>query len=305
LRTLTTEQISAIKDWPIWHNTVGIITWHVVLLLWAWSIGLNSSAIAQQVNTLSFHKIDAQLAQAQAISSTEFGVLFIAETGKNRILISDSLGIRTDSIGTLGLGAYQFDQPVDLDATNGLRIYVADKGNERIQVFDRRKQYLTSIRAARGDIHGPYKPTSVASNVVQELYFYNEMSRTIVKLNRNGEWDTSFGMNGKHFERVPRDLGATEEHVYVLAEDGRKLHRFSSGGTYKNFWQLSSSATAIRLQQDKVWILYPQMLELHTQRGRVLKQFRFQLDKHPMDLALIDNQCFVITSSALFKCDIP
>ena len=123
--------------------------------------------------------------------------IFVVESGKNRILKLDHEGKLIETLGGLGTGDYQFDTPIDIDATNGLKIYVSDYRNNRIQIFDRRFQYLSTIKGENPFGTGRrIKPTQLVVNEFGELFFYDEASKSIHKHDENGNHVGSFEVRG-------------------------------------------------------------------------------------------------------------
>ncbi len=120
--------------------------------------------------------------------------LFVVESGKHRVLKLDHDGNVLEILGGLGSGDYQFDTPIDIDATNGLKIYVSDYQNDRIQVFDRRFQYLSTIQAPRGQRN--FKPDQIVVNEFGELFVHEESSRRIFKFDENGSYVDAYSING-------------------------------------------------------------------------------------------------------------
>lgn len=123
--------------------------------------------------------------------------LYVVESGKNRILKLDHSGDLIETMGGLGSGNYQLDTPIDLDATNGLKIYISDYRNGRVQIFDRRFQYLSTITGKRAfGRDQEIRPTQLVVNDFGELFFYDDVSKSIQKHDENGNWQASFKVPG-------------------------------------------------------------------------------------------------------------
>ena len=133
--------------------------------------------------------------------------LFVVESGKHRLLKLDHDGNLIETLGGLGSGDYQFDSPIDVDATNGLKIYVSDYGNNRIQIFDRRFQYLGSISGESAFQNRRIKPTRIVVNEFGELFVYDENSKSLLKFDENGNYLDSFELNNFNVDRL--DLRGT------------------------------------------------------------------------------------------------
>ncbi len=63
----------------------------------------------------------------------------------NEIVKLDTLNNALKSIGGYGWSNSTFDEPVDIYATD-LRVYVTDKNNNRVQVFDKDLNFLFLLR---------------------------------------------------------------------------------------------------------------------------------------------------------------
>ena len=98
--------------------------------------------------------------------------IFVVELGRHRLLVLDGSGARIDSVGVRGRSDYRFDGPADVDATNGLQVFVTDRNNARIQRFDRRLSYLSTISPATQSSSGAgfFRPGPVAVNAFGEIF---------------------------------------------------------------------------------------------------------------------------------------
>jgi predicted membrane-bound mannosyltransferase/sugar lactone lactonase YvrE len=63
------------------------------------------------------------------------GHILVSDTGNKRIIIYDTEGNFISQVGSEGMGAGQFDEPVGMAIDNLGTLYVADTWNQRIQVF--------------------------------------------------------------------------------------------------------------------------------------------------------------------------
>lgn len=111
-------------------------------------------------------------------------IIYVVESGKNRILKLITAGKRTDSLGGRGSGMYAFNNPLSIHATNGLKIYLSDTGNRRIQVFDRRFQYLTTIGGGEGAQQTV--PGELAVNDLGELWYADRKNKKLVMTDADG-----------------------------------------------------------------------------------------------------------------------
>ncbi len=122
--------------------------------------------------------------------------IFVVESGKHRILKLNYDGDVVATLGGVGSGDYQFDRPIDVDATNGLQIYISDNRNMRVQIYDRRFRYLSSIKTEVPFTNRQMKPTQIAVNDFDELFVFDEVSKSILKFDENGNYIDSFDLEG-------------------------------------------------------------------------------------------------------------
>ncbi len=69
------------------------------------------------------------------------GFLYVADSGRNRIVKLTTQGKLVKSIGTLGKGPSQFVEPIGICVSKG-EVFVNDAKNRRVQVFDSELNYL-------------------------------------------------------------------------------------------------------------------------------------------------------------------
>lgn len=152
--------------------------------------------------------------------------LFVVESGKHRLLKLDHDGNLIETLGGLGSGDYQFDRPVDVDATNGLKIYVSDYGNNRIQIYDRRFQYLGSITGETAFQNRRMKPTQLVVNDFGELFVYDESSKSILKFDENGDYRDNFEINGI----LPEELNIEHDRIEMINFTNQKIALLTQNG---------------------------------------------------------------------------
>ena len=188
-------------------------------------LGYNLSLQAQENEQEEKDIIFSGLENATSIYATQ-DHLFVVESGKHRLLKLDHNGNLIETLGGLGTGDYQFDTPVGVDATNGLKIYVSDYGNERIQVYDRRFQYLGSITGESGFQNRRISPTQLVVNDFGELFVYDESSKSILKFDQYGSFRDSFYIE----EIIPEILNIHGQNIEIVDKNGLKVALISQNG---------------------------------------------------------------------------
>ncbi|MCR9132324.1 MAG: hypothetical protein NXI08_07115 [bacterium] len=152
--------------------------------------------------------------------------LFVVESGKHRILKLNYDGDVVATLGGLGSGDYQFDRPIDVDATNGLQIYISDNRNMRVQIYDRRFRYLSSIKTEVPFTNRQMKPTQIVVNDFDELFVFDEVSKSILKFDENGNFVDSFDLEGI----IPANLEVDGDRLIITDRLNKQTVILSQNG---------------------------------------------------------------------------
>jgi DNA-binding beta-propeller fold protein YncE len=196
------------------------------------------------------------LDDARSVRISTLGNLFIVETGRHRILITDRDGVRVDSVGRLGNGDYQFDHPVAIDPTNELKIYVADRNNRRIQVFDRRLQYLSTLQMPqRAGLPSRYLPARLVVDPSGNIFFFDEDRHVVYRFDSHGQYELDFELFGEDGRIIPVAMAMLDDELWVAGERGQLLHRFTSHGSYLGFVYAPEPVRALRASGGSLWML--------------------------------------------------
>jgi NHL repeat. len=168
--------------------------------------------------------------------------LFVLERGKDRFLKLDFDGMLLDSLGSRGSGDYQFDEPADIDVSNGLRIYISDSGNNRIQVYDRRFQYLSSLPVRN--------PAAIHVTPFNEVLVFEKNSKIMRLFDEFGQERPRFNMPAEI--RDVRRVKSDERRLYVLDPAAGVVHELERSGLYRSFFP-ASEVTAFTTRMDRLY----------------------------------------------------
>ncbi len=146
---------------------------------------------------------------AKSFSINSLGYIYVSDVSSNEIIKLDTLGKVIKSIGGYGWNESSFDYPVDVFATP-LNIYVADKNNNRVQIFDKDLNFISFFSTHDSDddrIKFRYSLCSAVSTQ-GDIFILDSDNRRILKFNSRWEYQTSIGsydagsfalVNPKHF----------------------------------------------------------------------------------------------------------
>jgi hypothetical protein len=157
----------------------------IIILLFA------NSIFAQQI---LFKSEIGNFEEASAFSYTPSGYFYVTDFSSNEILKLDTLATVVQSIGGYGWSSSTFDEPIDVFATD-LRVFVTDKNNNRIQVFDKDLNYLFLIKTdnLNDDINNFQYPTSCVTSIQGDIYVLDSDNTRVMKFNSEGKFLLEFG----------------------------------------------------------------------------------------------------------------
>ena len=243
---------------------------------------------------------------ATAMSVAPTGSIFIVETDQNRILVVDTTGQRLDSLGNFGFGNYQFDEPVDVDATNGLKIYVSDNGNNRIQIFDRHLQYLSSIAdASDNPLINTYYPTKLCVDNRGDLFFYDSRSQYIFSFNNYGKYDQGFNTQALGAIHKPSDMICYGDRLYLADPTDGVIHMLSLGGGYLGFLTHAGKVQGIATVGNGIWAVNTDTIIGYDMQGRLLVTLKLNMVDAPVGIGILGNTLYILTPTELLKGPVP
>ncbi len=261
------------------------------------------SSISDTNEVLTFNPIVTGLRGASSVYVTPSREVFITETGRHRYLVTDTSGKRIDSLGSRGVGDYRFDRPVSIDATNGMRIFVADKNNRRVQVFDRRRQFLSSITAPdRPEIRRDYfEPSLLTVNTFSELFVYDDDSRSIFKYDQQGRFSQMISLRGYEVNFPITALKAHEDILYIGDPEIGVMHQIRTGGAYAGFTGGTGILRGISISDGTIWAVNDNELLRINFRGRVVGRYTHNIGNQISGVAASERSVFILTNDALHR----
>lgn len=286
----------------LWHYPVFPFLESLPILLLLLLIVQTASA----QNTLNLKAITSNLEDASALSVAPTGSVFIVETNKNRILVVNTAGQRVDSLGNFGFGDYQFDEPIDVDATNGLKIYVSDNGNNRIQIFDRHLQYLSSIAdASNNPLTNTYYPTQLCVDNRGDLFFYDDRSHYVFSFDHYGKFNQGFNTQALGAIHEPSDMICYGDRLYMADPTDRVIHILSLGGGYLGFMAHAGQVQGIATVGTGIWAVSSDTLLSFDMRGRLLMTQKLDVPDNPVGISILGDTIYILTPSELLKGRVP
>lgn len=279
------------------HRTSNVEVGLLRVIIRGFNLVLFSFLLFSLSKAQAFQPIYSGLDNATSLYVTQ-NEIYIVEQGKNRLLKLSHTGKLIETIGGKGSGNYQFSKPVDVDATNGLKIFVTDYNNRRVQVFDKRGQYLSSISAS--DAFGnnrPYSPTQIAVNGLGEVFFVDEAEHYIRRFDLDSNLLDEFRIPSE--VKSVDEMNVTSREILILDRKSATIHRLALNGSYQGFYG-AEGVNALFANEQGLWKSYSNRVEFEN-RTRQVKTIPFTSEVNAVDVQVFEGVAFILTAEELFK----
>lgn len=256
----------------------------------------------------------ARFGDARALAADPRGRLYVTDAAQDVVVLLEPDGTRRAVIGGSGTRPGAFDEPSDVDPTNGQMLLVADTYNGRVQRFSEEGKYLGALPVGPEDregteswvsgdlqsgpsVRGEGRPVAVASNNEGTIYVADARSGVLRQWTELGGAQRAGGGDPKQRSRLvdPTALALGPQGRLYVADAGRgEVLLYDQFGTFVRRLSTPPLPTirALTMHQERLWIVC-------ADRVVVWNRAREQVSEHPVELGhpLID---VVPQSSALY-----
>ncbi len=178
---------------------------------------------------------DLPLKNPKSFDRDGSGFFYITDSGNNRIVKVDSSGRIILTKGKYGWENGKFDLPIDIDASSGLDIFVADFNNRRVQRFDRNLNFLSVFPSEENNLSFGNVISSVLSSQ-GDLIFLDSENGVLQKVGSDGEFDETFefaiGSSEIQLQEPVRVRVNKSKKIVVLDKKSLKLFIFDYFGNF-------------------------------------------------------------------------
>lgn len=248
---------------------------------------------------------------AVSFSINPAGNIYVADADENEIIKLDTLGNEASRIGGYGWNPAAFDFPADIFAQT-LKVYVADRNNNRIQVFDKDLNFryeLTSEKTESEFITFAY-PIGCGVSNQGDFFILDSDNKRILKYNMTGGFlleiggtdAGNFSLNDpKHFA-VSNDgkiFVIDDNKIFVFDQYGAGLIKLEAGIEPKNI-NVTFSMLTINNDQTLKYI------DL-SKRDTEFRTISFEDELNGMlinDSIIFNSKLYLLTSKTIFVYDL-
>ncbi|QXD15629.1 NHL repeat-containing protein [Rhodocaloribacter litoris] len=281
-----------------------------------------ASGWAQPADTTVTAAVElARFEDARALAIDPTGLLYVADAGQGAVLRLDAGGRLLAALGGPGTGEGRFDEPADIDPTNGLILVVADAGNGRLQRFSRDFLLLESIpvgdegtagRTASSSFlardsevtdRAAGRPVAVVTSEAQELFAVDARRKVVVQWDRNRRFVRLIGDQEPGLLLEPVALAADARSLYVADRARAAVVVYDPFGGFVRMLAegRARDVRAVTTAGERVVIVLPERLLVYDASGRLERVIDVHLGAPLVDVAFRGETAYLLTPARLFR----
>jgi len=181
-------------------------------------------------------------------------VVYVADTGNQRVQYLNQAGDYLKQIGRFGVGPGDFNNPFALALDYGKYLFVVDKDNHRVQQFDVRGIYVRQYPDAARTQETLRFPQGIAS--FGELYVADTWNDRVVRFDRLGQVLRTLGGfgSGRGFMNRPTAVAVdSDDNLYVADSRNHRIQKFNHRGDFLLEWGRKGSGTGFFEEPQGLW----------------------------------------------------
>ena len=175
-----------------------------------------------------------------AVALDKNNSLWVLDKNERRVVKIDESGKILDSVGSKGSKKGQLDDPTDIAIAHNGDIYIADQGNNWVQVFNSEGGFVRAI--SKGLNANLDEPVAITLDDKDNLYVLDKARSVVVAFTSKGEALHEFGKGqGMAGDLVkPSALMASHDEIFVL--DNNQVKVFTQAGQYQRMFAAKGSS---------------------------------------------------------------
>ena len=263
----------------------------------------------------------ASFDDARALAADPNGRLYVTDAARDAVVILNADGTTAQVLGGPGMRAGEFEDPVDVDPTNGLSIFVADAGNGRVQRFSGEGQFLEALpvdasASAEGpsrafddgrdgaSVQGSGRPIAVASSSADETFVIEGRRGVVVTWDDRRRPQQLIGAMGKGRLTSPVALALEgTRRLYVADRGDGAVHVFDSFGTHLRRLRTPDlpDVRSLTWRQGRLWIVCEDRVLIWRPDTRRTTPHSVEVDAPLVDASQVGNTVYLLTPNRLWR----
>ncbi len=182
--------------------------------------------------TINYVKSIGKFKNAASFCIIPSGSFYVSDNSKNEVYKIDNDGNVLKEVGGYGWKNGLFDDPSDVFA-NELNVYVCDKNNDRIQIFDKNLNYLSEFKTSDNEssMYIFEKPTCFSISNQSDLLVLDSYNKRILKYDLTGRFLQQIGsFDAGEYSLVTPDKFAISPDGKVFVLNENKIYVYDQYG---------------------------------------------------------------------------
>ncbi|HEY8082607.1 MAG TPA: S8 family serine peptidase [Solirubrobacterales bacterium] len=205
-----------------------------------------STSYGSKTSSKSAGSGTSNVAASEPLSGLKAGMTYhfrIVATGASTVEGADkTFTTATDSrfsfdFGKEGTGNGEFKSPYGIAYDSSGNIWVADAGNNRIEKFNSKGEYVSQF-GKEGTSNGEFKsPKGIAIDSTGNIWVVDTGNNRVQKFNSKGEYVSQFGKEGTGEGEFKSPIGIaldSADRIFVVDSGNNRVQKFDSKAKYLN-----------------------------------------------------------------------
>ena len=214
-----------------------------------------------QNDTLSISSRFGEFTDASSITASRGEYIYVSDIGLNKIFKYNAEGKLLAEFGGTGIGRSGLNQPVSIDATNGLDIFICDYLNNRIVRLDDKLNLISifdfnSYNSGVQSSKKIYNPKSVTSISTGELLLLCEAGNfNAIRIREFSDINLYFGQFYDGIIDPFKIVKGNSLDVWILEKSSNDLLNFNNLGIFVKRLKLPESLKPISIAYAEQYIV--------------------------------------------------
>ncbi|MCK9281927.1 MAG: NHL repeat-containing protein [Melioribacteraceae bacterium] len=229
--------------------------------------------------------------------------IYVSDANKNEIIKLDTNGVIQKRIGGFGWGNSSFDFAADIFAYS-LKVYSADKNNDRIQIFDKDLNYLSefSTKSKKEEDYSFRLPSCLAISNQGDFIVLDSDNNRILKFNMSGNFNMQIGgLDAGDYSLISPTYFCldTQGNLYVI--DGDRIVIFDPFGAGREIISLPINPLNISFTGELLINDSFNIFKIDTQDYKITEIMAIPVPESIVKLEKIDDTYYLLTTNSLAK----
>lgn len=250
--------------------------------------------------------LENEISSFSNASSFSIGALkdiYVSEGDNNEIIKLDTNGTVLKKIGGFGWGSSSFDFPADIFAYS-LKIYAADKNNDRVQIFDKDLNYLSefSTKSKKEEDYFFRRPSCIAISNQGDFIVLDSDNNRILKFDMSGNFNMQIGgLDAGDYSLISPNYFCLDPQGNLYVIDGDKIVVFDPFGAGRAI--LSTPIIPIHISFTGELLINDSfnIFKIDTKDYKITEVLSIPIAESIIKIEKIDSSYYLLTNNSLAK----